>query len=531
MTRNALSNRQIARAAAVVVVGFLASGVLGLLRTVFFSVTFGGGVELDAFYAAQRVPELLYVLVAGGALSSSFIPVFSRYWAKDDADGAWQLASAVITLASLIAGILAVILILIAPWFVPNVLVPGASPEEALITTQMSQIMLVTVVIFTASGLLMGILNARQSFLLPSIALSMNNLGQIFGALVLVNLMPQFGLPRIYGLAIGAVMGAFLHLIVQIPGLKPVGARLRFLPDWRVKGARDVLLLMLPRVLGLAVVQLNFLVNVILTSEMLPGSRTALTTAWTLMFFVLGVIAQSIGTAVFPSLSALASSGDMEGFKDRLSSAMRGVLFLGFPATIGLITLGGMVIKLMFEHGDWTAENTQATAWALAFFAVGVAGHGLLEMLARSFFALSDTWTPVLVGIASMGANIALSLLLIRAIGDPQSLAVGPFAGLALANSLTTLAEAALLWVLLHRRIGNIRDGHILRGGGAALLAALAMGAVILLIGNLLQSLPSWLALGITLTAGGLTFFGLAALLGLEEARVVPMRLLRRARG
>ncbi len=530
MTRNVLSNRQIARAAAVVVVGFLASGVLGLVRTALFSITFGAGAELDAFYAAQRIPELLYVLVAGGALSSSFIPVFSRYWVKEDADGAWRLASAVITLASLIAGILAIILIIIAPWFVPNVLVPGASPEQALLTTQMSQIMLVTVAIFTVSGLLMGILNARQSFFLPSIALSMNNLGQIFGALVLVNLMPQFGLPRVYGLAIGAVLGASLHLIVQIPGLKPVGARLRFLPDWRVEGTRDVLFLMLPRVLGLAVVQLNFLVNVILTSAMLPGSQTALTTAWTLMFFVLGVIAQGIGTAVFPSLSALASANNMDGFKDRLSNAMRGVLFLAFPAMIILITLGGVGIRLIFEYGDWTAENTQATAWALAFFAVGVAGHGLLEMLARSFYALSDTWTPVLVGIGSMAANIALSLLLIRVIGDPENLSFGPFAGLALANSLTTLAEAALLWLLLRRRIGSIRDSYVLRGGAVSLLAALAMGTVILLLTSLLESLPSLIAFAITLAAAGFTFFGLAALFGLEEARVVPMRLLQRVR-
>lgn len=530
MTRNILSNRQIARAAAVVVVGFLASGVLGLVRTALFSITFGGGAELDAFYAAQRIPELLYVLVAGGALSSSFIPVFSRYWAKDDADGAWRLASAVITLASLIAGILAVILILIAPWFVPNVLVPSASSEQALLTTQLSQIMLLTVIIFTISGLLMGILNARQSFFLPSVALSMNNLGQIFGALVLVSIMPQFGLPRVYGLAIGAVLGALLHLVVQLPGLKPIGARLRFLPNWRVEGTRDVLLLMLPRVLGLAVVQLNFLVNVILTSAMLPGSQSALTTAWTLMFFVLGVIAQSIGTAVFPSLSALASANNMEGFKDRLSNAMRGVLFLAFPAMIAMITLGEAGIRLIIEHGDWTAENTRATAWALAFFAVGVAGHGLLEMLARSFFALSDTWTPVLVGVASMIANIALSLLLIRVVGDPASLSMGPFAGLALANSLTTLAEAALLWLLLRRRIGGIRDRYILRGGAASLLAALGMGAAILLLTNLLQNLPALIAFGITAAGAGITFFGLAALFGLDEARAVPVRLMQRVR-
>jgi putative peptidoglycan lipid II flippase len=524
-----LSNRQIARAALIVVVGFLASGVLGLLRTVILSVTFGAGVELDAFYAAQRIPELLYTVVAGGALGSSFIPVFARYGSNGDEAGAWRLASAVMTLATLIGGLLALVLMLAAPWLVPTILVPEATPEQAALTTQLTRIMLSTVVIFTISGLLMGILNARQVFLLPALALSMNNLGQIFGALVLVRLMPS---PEqaVYGLAFGAVLGAALHLIVQLPGLRQIGAKLRVLPDWRVPGARDVLLLMLPRVLGLAVVQINFLVNVILTSAMLPGSRTALVTAWTLMFFVLGVIAQSIGTAVFPSLSALAADGDMDGFRDRLATAMRSALFLAIPATVTLILLGGIGIRIVFEHGAWTPENTAATAWALSFFAVGVAGHSLLEMLARAFFALSNTWIPTAVGVASVVANIALSLLLIDLLGDPNRLSEGPFAGLALANSLTTLAEAALLWWLLRRRIGSLRDAHVLRGAAGAGLSALAMAVVMFTCVRLFGESSPVLAAGTGLIAGGLAFFGAALALRLDEARTVPAALLRRVR-
>jgi putative peptidoglycan lipid II flippase len=521
-----LSNKQIVRAAAIVVGGFLASGVLGLVRTAAFSVTFGASDALGAFYAAQRIPEALFVVVAGGALGSSFIPVFARFKANDDEQGAWRLASAVMSCVFVLATLLAVVMVLLAPLLVPALLEPEATPVQQALTTSLTQTMLVTVAIFSVSGLLMGILNARQVFTLPALALSMNNLGQIFGALVLTRLMPEGA--EIYGLAWGAVIGALLHLLIQIPGLPKIGARLRFLPDPRVEGVREVLVLMGPRVLGLAVVQINFIVNVNLTSGMAEGSRAALVTAWQLLFFVLGVIAQSVGTAVFPSLSALAAAQDMTGFKDRLAGAMRGVLFLAFPATMGLVLLGGGGIRLLFQYGAWTAEHTAATAWALSFFALGIVGHGLLELLSRAFYALSDTRTPVMIGVASVVANIILSLVFIRVVGSPDSLSHGPFAGLALANSLTTVLEGLILWGLLRRRIGSINDRTTLEGASRAILAAGVMGAVVWVLS---QTLGEQNALLTTLLGAGLgvaVFFGVAYALGVDEARTMPRALLRR---
>jgi putative peptidoglycan lipid II flippase len=378
----------------------------------------------------------------------------------------------------------------------------------------------------------------------------MNNVGQIFGALVLTRLIPTYGLQypgllpqyagllargfpgdggaATYGLAVGAVIGALLHLLIQLPGLPRVGARLRFLPDPRIDGVREVLVLMAPRVLGLAVVQINFIVNVNLTSGMTAGSRSALVTAWTLMFFVLGVIAQSIGTAVFPSLSALAAANDLPGFKDRLAGAMRGVLFLAFPATAGLILLGGAGISVLFERGAWTAEDTAATAWALSFFAIGIAGHSLLELLSRAFYALSDTRTPVLVGVGSMIANLVLSLTFIRIIGSPQSLTHGAFAGLALANSLTTLLEGLALWLLLRRRIGDLNDRFILHGATRALAAALGMAAFLWALTSALRDTSRLVTTLLGVALGLVVFFGLALALGVDEARSVPRTILRR---
>ncbi len=526
-----LSSSQIARSTLVVLVGFLASGVLGLIRTAIFSITFGAGSELDAFYAAQRIPELIFVLVAGGALGSSFIPVFARMMSKD-ADQAWRLASATLTCVSLIGAALALIMALFAPQIMPTLLLPDQPPAQQALTVALTQIMLITVAVFSVSGLMMGILNAQGIFTYSALAASVYNIGQIGGALILVPLIrasnPTYA---VFGLAFGVVIGSILHLIVQIPGLRRAGVlnRLRFLPDMRAEGVRDVLVLMLPRVLGLGIVQINFLVNVALTSGMAAGSLSALTLAWTLMFFVLGVIAQSIGTALFPTLSALVANGDMDGYKQRLSEAMRGVLFLAFPATVGLILLGVPVIRLVFEHGAFDAVDTAATAWALMLYAVGIAGHALLEVLSRAFYALADTWTPVLIGILSIIANIALSLTLMNVIGDPNRLVMGAFGGLALANSITTLLEAALLWLILSRRLGGINDRFVVRGVLPTVIAAILMGAVMLIVQ--VSVFTSTLIMTIlALVIGGVVFFGIAWLLRIDEARMV-FGLIRRRLG
>jgi putative peptidoglycan lipid II flippase len=537
----ALTNRQIANAAAVVLVGFLASGILGLVRSAVIAATFGTGTASDAFATAQRIPELVYNLIAGGALGSSFIPVFARYLRAEDQPGAWRLASAVITLSSLAAALLSLLVALFAPQIVSGFLAPHSTPSEQALIVSLTQIMMLTPFIFSISGLLMGILQAHGSFLLPSLAISMNNVGLIFGALVLAFILPaqpgglaQVGNANVYGLAWGAALSALFHLGIQLPGLlriKTTASKIRFLFDWRVPGVREVLSLMGPRVLGLAVAQINFIVNANFASGMVAGSYTALVNAWTLMFFALGIIGQSVGTAVFPSLAALAAEKDMPGFKNRLASALRGVLFLAIPSTFGLILLGRPLVALLYERGEFTPESSSATAWALAFFALGIAGHAGLEVLSRAFYALSDTRTPVLVGVASLLSNIALSALFIRFIGDPASLEHGPFAGLALANSVTTLLEALALWWLLRRRIGGINDSYIWNGVWRTLAAGLVMSAAIYflgIIGSDRLSVRMLAVVGIPL--GAAIFLGVSLLLGMDEPRTVLAAVVRRIR-
>ncbi|MBL8165766.1 MAG: murein biosynthesis integral membrane protein MurJ, partial [Anaerolineae bacterium] len=439
------------------------------------------------------------------------------------------------------AGLLSLLVIIFAPWIVAVVLQPGRPPEVQALTVALVRVMMLTPAIFSVSGLLMGILQTYQRFLLPSLAISMNNVGLIIGALVLAYVVPpqpgspaQVGGANVYGLAWGAVLSAALHLLVQLPALRGLWsstARLRVLADWRVSGVREVLMLMLPRVLGLGVAQLNFIVNVNFASRMVTGSQTALSAAWNLMFFALGVIGQSVGTAIFPSLAALAAEGDMPGFKARLAAALRSVLFLALPATAVLVILGQPLITLLFERRQWTAESSAATAWALAFFALGIAGHAGLELLSRAFYALSDTRTPVLAAVVSLLTNIVLSAVFIQFIGQSDSLTRGPFAGLALANSVTTLLEALALWWLLRRRIGDLNDRRVLDGilrtaGATAALVAALLVAQALLAERLPMALYAVIALGI----GGVVFSGASLALRLDEPRAVLGVVLRRFR-
>lgn len=548
----ALSNTGVLRAALVVLVGFLASGVLGFVRTGVLSAYFGTSAAHAAFLAAQRIPEIIFVLVAGGALGSSFIPIYAQQRAQDPKK-AWRLASAVMTLTALAAGILGLGVAIFADPLVRYVLLPQSTPEIQQLTVNMTRMMMVTPFIFAISGLVMGILQSHGLFLLPSIAISMNSLGIIFGAVVLAPLIAsepvtgidtltgsstlgldtlhtlpvdQVGNASVYGLAIGAVLSAVLHLVVQLPGLFSVKARLRVLFAPQLEGVAEVLKLMGPRVLGLGVVQVNYVVNIILTDRMVDGSYVALTTAFTLMFFALGIIGQSAGSAVFPTLSALYAEGDMEGFRDRLASAMRSVLFLALPATVAFIVMGEPLVSI-FERGEWTAESTQATAWALAFYATGITGFVLLEVLSRAFYALADTWTPVLLGIGAMVSNIILSLWLVGVIGEPGNLVRGPFAGLALANASTTLVEGLLLWWLMSRRVGGIRDGMILRASGKALVASLIMGGVLWILPSFVPVTDFALAM-VGAVVGSIVFFGVSYALGLEDATAVPKLVLRR---
>lgn len=509
-TRSPLS--RIAQAASLVMALFVASRALGLVREMVIGARFGASADLDAYLAAFRLPDLLFTLVAGGALASAFIPTFSERLALGDEASAWSLAAKVANLLVLALTGLAVLAGLAAQPLVSHIIAPGFSPDQQLLTVSLMRWMLVSTIIFGLSGLVMGVLNSYQHFLLPALAPVAYNTAIIVAAWLLA---PLWG---VRALVVGVVAGAMLHLLVQAPGLRHF--HVRWTPSLSLAdpGVREVLRLMAPRVLGLAVVQLNFLVNVFLASHLVPGSISALNYAWLIMLLPQGIFAQAIATAAFPTFAHQAAKGERLAMQDTLGRILALLLFLTAPAALLLFLLRTPLISLLLQRGAFDMHATEMTAYALRFYALGLVGHAVVEVVARGFYALKDTLTPVLVGVSAMTLNVLLSLWW-----------VGPFAhgGLALANSVATLLEmTALLW-LLRRRLGGWSEALVGRSFLKTLGASVVMGVVVLV---LLRLFPEWprpvQAVGIGAMAV-LVYGATAWFLGSPEIRALP-QLMRR---
>jgi putative peptidoglycan lipid II flippase len=509
------TSRRVAGAALVVMAFFIISRFTGLAREIIIGARFGTSAEYDAYLAAFRVPDLLFQLVAGGALGSAFIPVFAGYWIKGERPGAWLLFSRVLNLVTLLLIVLATAAILFAQPLVASVIAPGFAPEQQALTAQLMRIMLTGTVVFGASGLVMAALNATQHFLWPAAAPVIYNLAIIGSAWWLT---PRMG---VAGLAWGVVAGAVGHLLVQLPQLMRTGVVYTPSADLRDVGVREVLRLMGPRVLGLFFVQMQFVVNTILASGLAAGSLSALNYAWLIMLLPLGIFAQSVATAVFPTFAAQIAAGDADAMRRTLSQTLRTVLFLIIPSAVGLITFGSMIVRLLLERGSFTAESTALVAFALAFYALGLVGHASLEIMVRAFYALHNTWTPVLVGVGAMVLNILLSIWWVRYLG---------FGGLALANSVATLLETLLLLILLRRRLGGIDGRALAFSAGRTALAAAIMGAALYPLAQWAGAQPEGVRLLVdvgALLGGVVLFIGASALLRAPELGQV-MALARR---
>jgi putative peptidoglycan lipid II flippase len=480
------SNRQIARAAGTVMLAFIFSQLAGLIRRILVAQVFGASIELDAFIAANRVSETLFNLIAGGALGSAFIPTYTAFLSKGKKDSAWKLASSIANLVFIILILLGIIAFFFAPQIVRYALAPGLANNPLLLqlTVNLLRIQLVSAILFGMSGLVMGILNSHQVFLIPALTPAMYQLGMIFGVLIL---SPKFG---IYGLAWGVVLGAFLHLVLQIPSLIKQRGTYSFDLGIGNPAVGEVIRLMIPRLAGVAVVQLNFWVNSALATQMEPGSLAGVDYGFSLMLMAQAVIAQSIATAMMPTLASQYALGKLDEVRDSLSATIRGVLFLAIPASVGLILLRQPITAFLYQRGNFSAHSTELVSWALLWYAAGLIGHSLLEILARAFYALHDTKTPVMVGVAAMGLNVVFSFSFSAIFAR---LGWMPHGGLALANSFATALEAITLLILMRKRLKGIFTGSIIKGFGQSLGASLIMGIAIFASLKLLPGYPFWL--------------------------------------
>ncbi len=465
------------RSSVLVMAAFVVSKVVGLLRERAISHRFGVSAEYEAYLAAFKVPDLLFMLIAGGALVTAFLPVFAGALNDDEDDvGPWRLASAVTNLALVVTAVLAAAAAIAAPIIAP-IIAPGFTHEQHALTATLMRIILGSTVIFAASGIQMGMLNAFQHFLTPAIAPIVYNGGILFGALFLA---PTLG---VRGLAWGVVLGAIGHLVVKVPSLLRRGYRWHPILSLGDPGVRQVIGLMWPRIISLGTVWFSVLVvNTRLASQIEAGSVAALNYAWVIAQMPQTVLGTAIATVVFPTLAELAARGDRAALRDTAGTALRVMIALTVPASIALWALAGPVIAVLLQTGRFDVEAAEATRVALQMFALGLVGHVTFEVVARMFYAQKDTLTPLFIGVATMIVNIALAYAL-----------VGPLAvaGLALANSIAITFELVIALMILHRRLGRL-GGRALWATAwrAGLAGGIMLAGMTLVIARLPLSLP-----------------------------------------
>lgn len=402
------SSNSVAAGAFILAISLLASRFLGLLRNRIMAGMFGAGIEFDIYFAAFRIPDLIYSVIIGGAISAAFIPVFISYFTRNQKE-AWEIAQSFFYIV--FAGIILVVGVVY--FFMPRLtglVVPGFSPEYRNIVTAMSRIMLLSSFLLGLSAIFSGILHSFRKFFIYSLAPIFYNIGIIIGAVFFTQF---FG---IMGLAWGVALGALLHMLIQVPATVSSGFNFHFPKKLFHPAIFRIMRLMAPRALGLAVYQINLLVITAIASTLAVGSLTVFTLANHIQYLPIGVVGISFATAVFPSLSQSFSKDKYSQYLAELSRTLRTVFYLVFPLSVLLYILRAQVVRIVLGAGEFSWEATQLTAASLGAFSIGIFAYALTPVLSRAFYAQENTKTPVIANTIGIVVNIVLSLLLIYVI-------------------------------------------------------------------------------------------------------------------
>lgn len=490
----------VARTSLLIAVFFAVDKLLGLFRQAIIGRQFGVSPELDAFNAANNLPDLLYAVISGGALAMAFIPVLTETMDRTGREATWKLFSRVANWAFLITSFLSLIFAVFASQIVHAEVgvAPGFSIEHQAIVADLMRLNLIATLLFSLSGLVVASLQANQHFFLPALAPVVFDLGQIFGAVILaptegfqiagINL-PAAGL-GIHGLVYGVIIGSALHLGVQIPGLIRYG--FRWTPKLGLKdaGLQKVARLMAPRIFTIGAFNLIFVLQDNLASRLDVGSVTALAYGWLIMQVPETIIGTAIGTAILPTLSEFFARDDDQSFEQSLARIVRVIMALTIPITLLLIIGIRPLVEVVFNFDD---RGTDLVVWAARAYLLGLVGHSLLEVAARAFYARQNARVPLIAAGISMLFFFGLSLLLYRPLGAT---------GIGLSNSIAFSLEAVLLLILLNRKFPTLlHQGRPL----ARITVGTMLGSLVAF--GLLQFLPGpkLIVASISLGIGGLS--------------------------
>lgn len=511
-------------AAAIIGVAGIASRLLGMLRDRILAGQFGAGADLDSYYAAFRVPDLLFNLLVVGALSAGFIPLFTQRLRAAGASGrltatpeAWRLFTDALNFLLVALVVVAGLAILLAPWYVP-LITPGFAPPQRETTVQLTRILALSPILLGVSGLVGSVLQSFRRFLVYSLSPVLYNVGIIVGALAFV---PRWGID---GLAWGVVLGALLHLLVQLPLLAHLGFRYR--TSFRPADAtlRRMLRLTLDRTFALGITQINLLITTTIASTLAAGSIAVVTFANNLQSVPLGLFGLSYAIAAFPVLAAVRH--DRGRYAASLSQTMRQILFFIIPASVLMVVLREQIVRAVLGSGQFDWEDTRRTVEALGWFSASLFAQSLAPLLARACFAREDSRTPLLASIVSEAVNLGAVLLLVRPLG---------VTGLTLAFSVASVVHCMLLWLALRRQVGDLDEPAVWRSLWRVLVASgvtAACAAGVVKVISPLVGEETWagvaLAGGSAALAGVVAYGAVSLALGTPEALSLWAALRRR---
>ncbi len=456
------------------------SAILGLIRDRLLAGRFGAGIELDIYFAAFRIPDFVYGILIVGGITAAFLPVFSEYFQKNSKEG-WELTNNVLNCFLILLIFICLILAIFTP-FIINFVAPGFGPEQKVLTIALTRIMFFSPILFGISSIFSGILQYFNRFLVYSLAPILYNLGIISGILFFV---PIFGL---FGLAYGVILGAFLHLFIQIFSVKGSGYCYRPFFNFKYPGLRKIFRLMIPRTIGQASYHLNLIVITAIASTLASGSIAIFNFSNNLQWFPVGIIGVSFAIAAFPTLSRAWIRRQKEKFLETFSSVFRQILFLIIPVSILMFILRAQLVRLILGTGQFGWLETRLTAASLGLFSFALFASSLIPLTARAFFSFQDTKTPVIIAIFSMVLNIILCFLFVWLLKFPnlfQNFMVNFFKlqgiknisviGLPLALSISGIFQVSLLLTFLYRKIGDFKQKEIYHSLKKILLSGILM--------------------------------------------------------
>jgi putative peptidoglycan lipid II flippase len=456
---------KIINAAFILAFASLISRLLGVVRDRLIASEFGASTLLDSYYAAFRIPDSIFNLLILGALSSAFIPVFTTYLSKKDRQKSAELVHVVMTLTIIVLLIVIVLAFIFMP-YIMNVVAPGLSAEGKKIAVDLSRIMLFSPFFFGISNIFSGILNSYKRFTAYAFAPVIYNIGIIIGAYVLSG---SFG---IYGLVYGVVIGSCGHMLVQLPSVLKLGYRFKPML-YMHEGVKQIGLLMIPRTLGIGVMQLSLFVTTGIASTLPEGSISIFNLANNLQSFPVGIFGISIAVSAFPFLAEAISDNNSSAFKKQFSESFSRILFFIIPLSILIWVLRIDIVRVFFGSGQFDWQDTLLTAESLSYFTFGLFASALVPLFARAFYAAHNTKTPVAISIMSMVVNIVLSFSFAQTMGVP---------GLALAFSIASIIQCILLLVFLRKEIGQLGLSSVWKGLGRITIASIALLIVAILV-------------------------------------------------